>query len=167
MPRERRAALVAILGLLSLARTDDSSGVAPLDESNEEVADCEAYLQTLDIPAGLPQLSVRYKVGGWGKKVSISGANSKLKGDDVKKRPDVEWGEAKRPDGVKLKFVLLMFGPDEPRRKAADADGSKGPYLHWMGVNCESTGASCYQNVEYEAPDPLPVQPCGANPRGR
>jgi len=118
--------------------------------------DAELYLQSVGIPAGLPQLRVKYKVGSWGRKLEIQGSASEVAVADVVQQPTVQWlASPTASTGVKRKHVLLMVDPDAPHRAADGSQaGTDGPVIHWLGLNCETDAKSCYDAIPYAPPAP-------------
>ena len=143
-------ALVAFSLVVASAADDDSAYIAD---------DADAYLESVGVPQGLPLLSVRYKVGSWGKKVLIEGGKTEtLKvPKDAEAKPLITWDKSENAEtGHTERYVLLMFGPDEPVRASADgaSAGEHGPVLYWFLLNCEDSATSCYEGMPYQAPNP-------------
>ena len=153
--------MLRLRALLALSLPRFAGAEAPVPAESGRVdpraysfEDAEAYLITLGIPSGLPELSVKYSVGHWGRKVNVHGSASHFPNNDLQEQPYLWWEPANQgphPD----KFMLLAFDVDDPSR---EGDGSKpgrfGPYLTWAGVNCEADSSSCYHLIPYEAPAP-------------
>lgn len=120
--------------------------------------DAEEYLVNLGIPRGLPQLEMKYKVGGWGRKLRVEGSATVVKDPSgLKGAPIIRWEGNKDDRDIKLKYMLLMIDPDLPTRDAASDGahpGASGPVLHWLGLNCVDGAESCYQAIPYMAPSP-------------
>lgn len=118
--------------------------------------DAETYLQTVGVPAGLPKLSVKYEVGGWGKKLRVDGAATEVKAGDVGGRPSISWDPHNTDGHYTNKFVLLMVAPDVPARASAIGDeaGTRGPEIHWLAVNCKDSEKSCDDIIHYQPPNP-------------
>jgi len=152
------ARVFAYLAMI-LASLDDACVVARSSyEGTHHFEDAEKYLGPLGL-SGIPELTVKYKVGAWGRKVELEGSKSFLELDDVARQPTIEWEPlVSEETGHPAKFTLLMVDPDSPSRDI-DTDGEQpgrsGPYIHWVGLNCGSSAESCYQAVPYEKPNPL------------
>lgn len=120
--------------------------------------DADAYLETVGVPSGLPLLSVKYKVGSWGRKVLVEGAKTELRAPaDVESKPMVTWEKTVSPETSHTeRYAMLMFGPDEPARASSDGSGMQGPVLHWLLLNCQDSATSCYEALQYQPPRPNP-----------
>jgi phosphatidylethanolamine-binding protein (PEBP) family uncharacterized protein len=138
----------------SLARAQARSSYA----GTHHFEDAEAYLTSVGVIEGLPHLEVKYTSSAWGQKLEVLGSDTALSLTEVKGAPQVKWDPQNDPNGHANKFVLLMIGPDEPRRNGPEGrePGANGPYIYWMGLNCLDSAESCYQAIPYEAPNPEP-----------
>ena len=117
--------------------------------------DADRYLESVAVAGRLQPLHVTYSVGGWGRKVRVEGASTQLSAPkDVKERPSVEWDAQNVNGATRHKFVLAMIDPDHPEGVGANlaASGTEGPVMHWLGLNCDESAASCHEAIPYVPP---------------
>jgi len=147
----------SVLLLLPLTLLGASESELAESSSYDSLADADAYLQTVGVEQGLPQLIVKYEVGSWGRKVEVEGGNTHFKvPDDVRNLPIVQWEPLNDANGNKRKFVLMMVAPDEPERASTDgaSAGTAGPRIVWLMLNCVSDAKSGNELFQYQPPAP-------------
>lgn len=137
-----------------------STGVRSSYADLHHFEDAELYLSGAGLSTGLPQLEVKFPEGAWGQKRAMMGSEShyELSADGINfgAPPQITWISG-TPAGERnaRKFAILMIDPDAPRRSKDGAmPGSRGPWVHWMALNCKESAADCDSFLPYEGPKP-------------